>query len=122
MVPFSQLMLYYSEIGVHRGRKHGFGAVFGYRTLRGVMFTSLARRVRDAFEGKKVPSHKGWPAQRDQMKWFVEQGRDALIAMGEAKVWPAFNDRFYISDGHHRALALFILGDSELRVKVKRGP
>jgi len=119
-VPFDRLIMYHSEIGVHRGRVYGFRTVFGYRTLRELPFLSLANRVKDAFEGRNVPSHKGWAKQREAMQWFIDQGKEAVINLGEVKVCPARHDRFYLKGGNHRALALFILGETEIRAKVER--
>ena len=85
-MPFSHLVLYHNEIGVHRGRHWGFAAVFGLRTLHDLPFTSLAARVKAAYEGSRVPSHKGWPAQHEALRWFVEKGRDAIYALDPTPV------------------------------------
>src|SRR5438876_10393854 len=77
-IPFDDLVLDHSEIGVHRGRKYGFRDVFGFRTLRDVPFVKLARKVKAAYEGSDVPDHKGWPAQREALQWLVDKGRDAM--------------------------------------------
>ena len=78
-IPFDDLVLYHGEIGVHRGRKAGFREVFGFRTLRGVPFKKLARKVKDAYEGTDIPSHKGWPAQRAALQWFVDKGQGKSV-------------------------------------------
>jgi hypothetical protein len=124
LVPFSHLVLHYREIGIHRGRKVGFRDVFGFRTLHDMPFVKLASRVKDAYEGRDVPSHSGWPAQREALQWLVEKGRDGIYALDEKgiKVRPYLYERskrYYIGDGHHRALALYILGDSEIRARIK---
>jgi hypothetical protein len=120
-VPFAHLVLYHREIGIHRGRRAGFRDVFKFRTLHDLPFTKLASKVKDAYEGRHVPSHDGWPSQRDALRWFVEQGRDAIYAMDSKpiKIKPCPYQRYYISDGHHRALALYILGDNEIRATIK---
>ena len=119
-MPFSHLILYHGEIGIHRGRSAGFGEVFDFWTLRDLHFTSLARKVKDAYEGKHVPSHWGWPDQREALRWFVEKGRDGIYALDtkSIRVRPARYQRYYISDGHHRALALFVLGEHDLHAKL----
>lgn len=120
-VPFDRLVMYHGEIGVHRGRKYGFRTVFGFRTLREVPFLTLANKVKNAYEGRDVPSHEGWPAQHEAMRWFVEQGKEAILNLkGEVKIRPGIHDRYYLVGGNHRALALFILGDTEVRAKVER--
>ncbi len=121
-VPFSRLVLHYHEIGIHRGRTWGFRAVFGFRTLRDLPFTRLASKVKLAYEGNDIPSHKGWPAQQEALQWLVDKGRDGIYALDEngIKIQPSPYTRYYILDGHHRALALYILGDSEIRARVKR--
>lgn len=119
-LPFDRLIMYHGEIGVHRGREYGFRTVFGYRTLSDVPFLNLANKVKKAFEGHDVPSHKGWPAQREAMQWFVDLGKEGIYNLkGEVKVRPAHYDRYYLVGGNHRSLALYILGDTEVRAKIK---
>ncbi len=123
-VPFSHLVLYHGEIGVHRGRKAGFRTVFGYRTLYNLPFAALAKKVRDAYQGKRVPEHDGWPSQREALRWFVEKGRDGIYARDTKPIrvreCPHDDDHYYILGGHHRSLALFILGDTEIHASLKR--
>jgi hypothetical protein len=121
VVPFSQLSIYHSEIGIHRGRAAGFRKVFGFETLHGVPFTRLASRVRDAYEGRHVPSHGGWPAQREALRWFVDKGVDGIYALNEtpARIIPSPYRHYFIVDGHHRCLALYILGQREARAKIR---
>ena len=178
MVPFSHLILLHREIGIHRGRKWGFRDVFGFRTLRDVPFVSLASKVKDAYEGKNLPNHEGWPAQHEAMQWLVEKGHAGIYALDDqglklisssdvlearkikrdrrTTVGPsriaitpakgitlddsipdelhardeglidealdeqqlAGSERFHISDGHHRALAFYILGADAVRARV----
>ena len=120
-VPFGRLALNCREIGIHRGRRWGFRDVFGFNTLVGLPFLKLAGKVKGAYEGAKVPDHEGWPAQREALRWLVEKGRDGIYALDEKgiKVRPCPWQHYWIVDGHHRALALFILGDSEIRARVK---
>jgi ParB-like nuclease domain len=121
-VPFEHLVLYHGEIGVHRGRKVGFRTVFGFRSLYDVPFVKLAKKVKDAYVGKRVPTHSGWPAQHEALRWFVEQGREAIYALKTKpiKVRKRNDDRYYILGGHHRSLALYILGDNEVRASRER--
>lgn len=83
MVPFAHLVLRHREIGIHRGRLWGFRDVFGFTTLRDVPFVTLASKVKAAYEGQAVPSHDGWPAQREALRWLVEKGRDGIYALDE---------------------------------------
>jgi ParB-like nuclease family protein len=121
MVPFSRLVLYHNEIGIHRGRRAGFRDVFGFDTLYGRPFTKLASKVKDAYEGRRVPSHEGWQDQREALRWFVEKGRDGIYALDSKPlcVTPSPYQHYYITDGHHRGLALYILGESEVRARVR---
>lgn len=118
-VPFSRLTLHFREIGIHRGRRWGFREVFGFPTLAGLPFVHLASRVKRAYEGKDVPSHEGWAAQREALAWLVEKGRDAIYALDEEgiEIKPTPFRTYYITDGHHRALALYVIGDSEVRAR-----
>jgi hypothetical protein len=122
MVPFSHLVLNHREIGVHRDRKWGFREVFNFRTLHDLPFVKLASKVKRAYEGRDVPSHQGWPAQRDALKWLVDKGRDGIYALDEKGIRVLFVpfQRYYIADGNHRALALYILGENEIRARIKR--
>lgn len=122
MVPFAHLVLHHREIGLHRGRKWGFRDVFGFRTLHNLPFLTLANRVKAAYEGKDVPSHEGWPAQREALQWLVDKGRDGIYALDDkgVKVQRTPIDRYYLSDGNHRALALYILGESVIRARIQR--
>lgn len=122
MVPFSHLVLSYRDIGLHRDRRWGFRDVFGFRTLHNLPFLKLASRVKSAYEGREVPSHEGWPAQREALRWLVEKGRDGIYALDEKGIKVQYTpiDRYYISDGNHRALALYVLGDGEVRARIKR--
>lgn len=119
MVPFSQLVFSYPEIGCHRDRQWGFRSVFGFRTLQNVPFLHLATKVKQAYEGKHVPSHEGWPAQREALAWLVDRGRDGIYAIDqkgiEIKRTPFRS--YYIEDGNHRALALYVIGDREIRAR-----
>ncbi len=121
-VPFAHLVLYHREIGIHRGRRVGFRDVFKFRTLHDLPFVKLASKVKDAYEDRHVPSHDGWPAQRQALQWLVDKGRDGIYALDEKgiKVRPCpYQSGYYIADGHHRALALYILGDKEIRARLK---
>jgi len=120
-VPFAHLVLLHHEIGVHRDRKYGFRAVFGFPTLQKLPFTHLANKVKRAYEGKHVPSHEGWPAQREALHWLVARGCDGIYELDEkvinVKATPFRS--YYITDGNHRALALYILGESMVRAQLK---
>ncbi len=121
-VPFSSLVLYHQQIGIHRGRTVGLRDLFGYRTLRGVPFLDLARRVRDAYEGRSVPKRDGWLEQREALRWFVERGRDGICALRHRPCVREIHARRYeFLDGHHRALALHILGENSIQAHVKHG-
>lgn len=121
-VPFSHLVLNHREIGCHRDRRWGFRAVFGFPTLQNLPFVHLASRVKRAYEGKAVPSHEGWPAQREALQWLVDQRRDGIYALDAEgiQIKPTPFRRYYIFDGNHRALALYIIGDSEVRARLIR--
>ena len=123
-IPFDNLTLSHGEIGIHRGRKYGFRDVFGFRTLQNVPFVRLAKKVKAAYEGTDVPHHKGWPAQRDTMQWFVDQGADALYQLkDDVLVYKEPNGIYALAEGNHRALALYILGADSIRARVtKRQP
>ncbi len=125
MVPFSHLVLHHSEIGLHRGRRWGFRDVFGFRTLHDLPFVRLASRVKRAYEGRDVPTHEGWLAQREALRWLVDKGRDGIYALDEKGIKVGYRvgytsfQRYYIADGNHRALALYVLGDGEIRARIK---
>jgi hypothetical protein len=120
-IPFDALILNHSEIGVHRGRKYGFRDVFGFRTLRDLPFTKLAKKVKAAYEGRDVPDHKGWPAQHEALKWLVDKGLEAMYAFKDdirvAEGPDAWT--YYILGGNHRSLALYILGADSIRAVVE---
>lgn len=120
-VPFAHLTLYHHEIGCHRGRRWGFRAVFGFPTLQKLPFVHLASRVKSAYEGKDVPSHEGWPAQREAIKWLVDKGVDGIYALDETgiKVKRTPFRTYFVEEGNHRALALYILGVDKVRVRLK---
>jgi len=118
-IPFDDLVLSHSEIGVHRGRKYGFRDVFGFRSLRDLPFTKLAKKVKAAYEGSDVPDHKGWPDQREALRWLVEKGQDAMYQMkDDIRVEPGPGHTYYILGGNHRSLALYILGADSVRAIV----
>ena len=119
-VPFSHLVLRHSEIGLHRGRRWGFRDVFAFRTLYNLPFLKLAGKVKSAYEGKDVPSHEGWAAQREALQWLVDRGCDGIYALDNKGIKVQYTpiSRYYISDGNHRALALYILGESKIRARV----
>ena len=120
-IPFSDLVLAHGEIGVHRGRKYGFRDVFGFRTLQDLPFTRLAKKVKAAYEGTKVPEHKGWPAQREVLKWFVEQGAEAMYQLkDDIRVYKHPDGIYALAGGNHRSLALFILGADSIRAAVEK--
>lgn len=119
-VPFSRLTLDHHEIGLHRGRRWGFRAVFGFRTLQDLPFVHLAQRVKRAYEGKAAPRHEGWPAQREAIQWLVDRGRDGIYALDDEGLLVKRSpfQTYYIFDGNHRALALYILGESAVRARL----
>lgn len=125
-VPISHLVLYHREIGVHGGRRVGLRSLFGLRTLQDLPFLYLANRVKDAYKGKDVPTHDGWPAQQEALRWFVELGRDAIYELdtqpdtGSIMIRHTPYQRYYIDDGHHRVLALHILGENEIVAQLTR--
>ena len=123
-VLFSHLVFHHEDIGLHRGRKWGFRDVFGYRTLRDLPFLKLASKVKRAYEGSDVPSHEGWPAQREALQWLVDKTRDGIYAIDEngIVIWPYHSRHYCISDGHHRALALYVLGEGEVRATKTKAP
>ncbi|HSX23346.1 MAG TPA: hypothetical protein VLE97_11285 [Gaiellaceae bacterium] len=123
-ISMDDLVLAHKEIGVHRGRKHGFRDVFGFKTLQAVPFTKLASKVKDAYEGKNVPAHKGWPAQREVLQWFVDKGADALYQLkDDISVYKHPDGRHYeVAGGNHRSLALYILGADSIRAAVTKKP
>jgi len=115
-IPMDDLMLAHSEIGVHRGRRYGFRDVFDFRTLRDVQFTKLAKKVKAAYLGEDVPRHRGWPDQREALKWLVEKGEEAMYQFkDDIRVYPGRGNRYYIAGGNHRSLALYILGADSIR-------
>ena len=121
-VPFTRLVLNHHEIGCHRGRRYGFRHVFGFPTLLNLPFMHLATRVKHAYEGKSTPRHEGWPAQREALQWLVERGRDEIYALDDnkgIKVKLTSFQSYAITDGNHRALALYILGESQIRARLK---
>lgn len=121
-VPFSHLVLNHSEIGLHRGRRWGFRDIFGFRTLHNLPFLKLAHKVKSAYEGKNVPSHEGWPAQHEALRWLVDRGPSGIYALDEAGIEVKYtpHQRYYISDGNHRALALYVIGENKIRARIKR--
>lgn len=122
VVPLAYLTLNHHEIGCHRGRRWGFRVVFGFRTLRDLPFVHLASRVKRAYEGTEVPEHEGWAAQREALRWLVDRGRDGIYALDEKgiEIKQSPFRSYYVFDGNHRALALYILGESAIRARVKR--
>ena len=119
-VPFSRLVLSLREIGCHRGREWGFRAVFGFPTLMNLPFVHLASRVKHAYEGADVPSHQGWPAQREALQWLVDKGRDGIYEIdGGIQIKATPFRSYYITDGNHRALALYLLGETEVRASLR---
>jgi hypothetical protein len=117
-IPFDDLVLAHSEIGIHRGRKYGFRDVFGFRTLRDLPFTKLAKKVKAAYEGSDVPRHKGWSAQREALQWLVDKGIDALYQFKDDIRVARSGGAYYILGGNHRSLALYILGADSVRAAV----
>ena len=124
-IPFDDLIMAHGEIGVHRGRKYGFRDVFGFKTLQDLPFTRLAKKVKAAYEGTDVPKHKGWPAQREVLKWFVDKGPEAMYQLkDDIRVYKHPNRAgiYHLAEGNHRSLALYILGADSIRAAVTRRP
>lgn len=122
-MPFTLLVINHREIGCHRGRRWGFREVFGFPTLQNLPFIHLASKVTRAYEGQAVPSHEGWPAQREAIQWLVDQGCDAIYALDEEgiEIKPTPFRSYAITDGNHRALALYVLGESTVRAHLSNG-
>ena len=121
-IPFNDLVMYHSNIGVHRGRHYGMRDVFNFYTLRELPFTKLAKRVKAAYEGREVPDHEGWPAQREALKWLVDRGADAIYQLKDdisVIPGPGPGRTYYLIGGNHRSLALYILGADGVRALVE---
>lgn len=119
-IRFDDLVLYHSNIGLHRGRKYGMRDVFGFRTLSDLPFTRLAKKVKAAYEGTDVPDHKGWPAQREALKWLVDKGVDTMYQLkDDIRVERGPDRTYYLLGGNHRALALYILGADSVRAAIE---
>jgi hypothetical protein len=119
-IPFDDLVMYHSNIGIHRGRKYGMRDVFDFHTLSDLPFTKLAKRVKAAYEGREVPDHSGWPAQREALKWLVDKGADAMYQLkDDIRVTPGPGGSYYLVGGNHRSLALYILGADSVRATVE---
>jgi hypothetical protein len=119
-IDFDDLVLAHAEIGVHRGRKYGFRDVFGFRTLHDLPFTKLAKKVKAAYLGEDVPKHKGWPDQREALKWLVDKGADAMYLLkDDIRVSRGPGRTYYIIGGNHRTLALYILGADSIRAVIE---
>ena len=122
-IPFDKLVLFHREIGVHRGRKYGFRDVFSFKTLLDQPFVKLASKVKAAYEGADVPDHKGWPKQRETLKWFVDRGVDAMYQFtDDICVYKHRGDTYALAEGNHRALALYIMGAHSVRATVEKKP
>lgn len=121
-VPFTQLVYNHREIGCHRGRQWGFRAVFGFPTLLNLPFVHLAGKVKRAYEGSDTPTHVGWIAQREALQWLVDRGRDGIYALDDKSIEvKATPFRAYaILDGNHRAIALYILGETKVSAILRR--
>ena len=120
-IPFDKLVLSHREIGVHRGRKYGFRDVFGFKTLRDMPFVQLAVKVKNAYEGTAVPDHKGWPKQQETLKWFVDRGPDAMYHFkDDIRVHKQRGGIYALTEGNHRALALYIMGVDSVRAVVEK--
>src|SRR4029077_18599771 len=118
-IPFDDLVMYHSNIGLHRGRKYGMRDVFDFHTLSELPFIRLARKVKAAYEGKEVPNHSGWPAQREALRWLVDKGPDAMYQLkDDIRVIPGPGRTYYLIGGNHRSLALYILGAESVRAAV----
>lgn len=122
-IPFDKLVLSHREIGVHRGRKYGFRDVFGFKTLQDLPFVKLAQKVKAAYEGTDVPSHKGWPKQRETLKWFVDRGPEAMYQLkDDIRIYKGRDGTYALAEGNHRALALYIMGADGVRAAVGKKP
>jgi len=126
MVPFDQLLSKRGEIGFHRGRRWGLRETLGFNAIEDLSFSHLARRVKRAYAGD-APKHRGWQAQREAIRWLVDRGCEGIYALDEMGivVYPAHPPAtrpYRIKDGHHRALALYILGASDVRATVAATP
>lgn len=119
-IPFDNLVMYHSNIGLHRGRKYGMRDVFDFHTLSELPFTRLAKKVKAAYEGREVPDHSGWPAQREALKWLVDKGADAMYQLkDDIRVARGPGHTYYLLGGNHRSLALYILGADGVRAAVE---
>lgn len=119
-ISFDDLVMYHGNIGLHRGRKYGMRDVFGFDTLRELPFKRLANKVKAAYEGRDIPGHKGWPAQREALKWLVDKGADAMYQLkDDIRVERGSDRAYYLLGGNHRALALYILGADSVRAFVE---
>lgn len=121
-VPFLHLVIQHHEVGTHRGRRFGFREVFGLGSLQDTPFVMLAMKVKQAYEHRRVPAHEGWPAQREALQWLVDRGKHEIYALdGDILLKRTPLGRYYIDDGHHRALALYVLGEPAIRAKLVHG-
>lgn len=120
-ISFDDLVLFHSDIGTHHDRRYGLRDVFGYYDLSEMQFTRLAKKIKAAYEGKDVPGHRGWPAQREALRWFIEKGIDGIYQIdGNIRVLRRSGHTYYLDDGNHRSFALYVLGADGIRAFVDR--
>ena len=112
------------RVGVERHRGMGLAAIFGLPKLTSISFGELALRVERAFEAtrlgyptEQIPTHLGWPQQFKYLSQWVRLGEAGIYALLPDQVHERFirivphaSCSWTLREGHHRCLALWILG------------
>ncbi len=119
-ISFEELYFYHGDIGegrshgIERSRGEGYGDIFGYADLDRVSVAELGRRVRLALDGTNVPRHPAWQKQREHLEGLLALGPSALYALATFDLRLKADGRRALSDGCHRGLALWLLGEPDL--------
>jgi hypothetical protein len=113
------------DAGITRQRGMGFGGIFGIPDLRTIEFKVLAEQVAQAYHATKTKqpsalSSDMWIAQFKYLDSWVQRGIQGIYDFNPKQVHerhfriipkPGNPGRSILREGHHRGLALWILGE-----------
>jgi hypothetical protein len=130
LVPWTSEMGEHSvaDAGITRTRGMGYGKIFGIPDLRNITFGFLAAKVALAYNSTRsasvgAPTDPNWLEQFKYLKLWVDRGVKGIYDLVPKQPHERFiriiphpdrKDTWILREGHHRSLAIWILGERSI--------
>ena len=127
-VPLADLRMLHPDIGdkwLDRKLIGGLSSVFALGDLFGRPFTDLAQPVQRAFLDQPPPPSVVWDRERRRLESLYLLNPEGIRSLNRTVGLPrvaADRGVYYLEDGNHRCLALYLLGEATLEADLGTWP